>query len=51
MVEGRTAGVGAYNPEFVSILFADRACISADEGTLRVEDKGEWGVMGVSSLA
>lgn len=50
IAEGRT-GVGAYNSEFVSILFADRAGISADEGALRVEDKSEWGVMGLGSLA
>jgi hypothetical protein len=40
MVDGK-----AYDPEFVSILFADRPCIWTDEGTLRIEDKSEWSVM------
>jgi len=41
---------GAHNPEFVSIFFADRARNLTDEGTLRVEDKSEWGVIQLNSL-
>jgi hypothetical protein len=42
--------VEAYNPEFVSILFANRARILTDEGALRVENKSKWGITQLSSL-